>query len=158
MPNLGLILKKIFTRKFKMSRFLHSVQQNVHSSSKIGKFRITFWVWGYFQSALFLPLNLLYPQNHMFLILNNGIYWVNNILHIFSIFLQPYLLSKRQKIENFQFSMLRFTNSVSNLYMKPILATFEFFTCDNHHMELFLPEFSETYSIVHIGFQGTKVG
>ena len=89
-----LILKKIFTRKFKMSRFLHNVQQNVHNSSK---FRITFWVWCYFQSALFLPLNLLYPQNLMFLILSNGIYWVNNILHIFSIFLQPYLLLKRQK-------------------------------------------------------------
>ena len=125
---------------------------------KLEKFRITFWVWGYFQSALFLPLNLLYPQNLMFLILSNGTYWVNNILHVFSIFLQPYLLSKRQKIENFQFSMLKFTNSVSNLYMKPIWASFEFFTSENHHMELFLPEFSETYSTVHIGFQGTKVG
>ena len=34
--------------------------------------------------------------------------------------------------------------------MKPI--------CDNHYMELSLAKFSETFSIVHIGFQGTKVG
>ena len=65
---------------------------------------------------------------------------------------------KGKKTENFQFSMLKFTISESNLYMKPIWATFEFFTSDNHHMELFPPKFSETYSIVHIGFQGTKVG
>ena len=65
---------------------------------------------------------------------------------------------KGKAIENFQFSMLKFTNSVSNLYMKPIWATFEFFTSHNHHMEQSLPEFSETYSIVHIGVQGTKVG
>ena len=95
----------------------------------------------------------------MFLILSSEIYWVNKILHIFSIFLQPYLLLKRQKkIENFQFPMLKFTISVSNLYMKPIWATFEFFTSENHHMELCLPKSSETYSIVDIGFQGTKVG
>ena len=42
--------------------------------------------------------------------------------------------------------------------MKSIWATFEFFTSDNHHMELSQPKFLETYSIVHIGFQGTKVG
>ena len=65
---------------------------------------------------------------------------------------------KGKKIKNFQFSMLKFTISVSNLYMKPIWATFEFFTSDNYHMELTLPKFSETYSIVHVGFQGTKVG
>ena len=59
---------------------------------------------------------------------------------------------KGKKIENFQFLMLKFIISVSNLYMKPIWATFEFFTRD------FLPKVSETYSIVHIGFQGTKVG
>ena len=41
--------------------------------------------------------------------------------------------------------------------MKPIWAAFEFFTSDKHHMELSLPKFSETYSIVHTGFQGTKV-
>ena len=41
--------------------------------------------------------------------------------------------------------------------MKPIWATFEFFASDNHHMELPLPKFSETYSIVHIGFQDIKV-
>ena len=39
---------------------------------------------------------------------------------------------------------------------------FEIFTSDNHHhnMELAisLPKFSETYSAVHIGFQGTNVG
>ena len=46
--------------------------------------------------------------------------------------------------------MLKFTISVSNLYMKPIF--------DNHHMELSLPKFSDTFSIVHIVFQGTKVG
>ena len=65
---------------------------------------------------------------------------------------------KGKKLENFQFSMLKFTISVSNLYMKPIWATFEIFTNDNHHVELSLCQFSETYSIVHIGFQGTKVG
>ena len=54
--------------------------------------------------------------------------------------------------------MLKFTISVSNLCKKPISATFEFFTSDNHHMELSLCKFPETYSIVHIGFQGTKVG
>ena len=95
----------------------------------------------------------------MFLILSNKIDWVNKILHIFSIFLQPYLLPKRQKkYENFQFSMLKFTTSVSNFYTKPIWVTFEFFTSDNNHMELSLPKFSETYSFVHIGFQGTKIG
>ena len=51
--------------------------------------------------------------------------------------------------------MQKFTISVSNLYMKAIWATF---TSDNHPMELSLPKFSENYSIVHIGFQGTKVG
>ena len=65
---------------------------------------------------------------------------------------------KGKKLENFQFSMLKFTISVSNLYMKPIWATFEIFTSDNHHVKLSLCKFSETYSIVHIGFQGTKVG
>ena len=64
---------------------------------------------------------------------------------------------KGKKIENFQFSMLKFTIAVSNLYMKPIWATFEVFTSDNHHMELSLPKFSETYSIVHTGFLGTEV-
>ena len=54
--------------------------------------------------------------------------------------------------------MLKFTISVSNFYTKPIWATFEFFTSDNHHMELSLPKFSETYSFVHSGFQGTKIG
>ena len=33
-----------------------------------------------------------------------------------------------------------------------------FFTSDNHHIELSLPKFSETFSNVHIGDQGTKVG
>ena len=33
---------------------------------------------------------------------------------------------KGKKIESFQFLMLKFTVSVSNLYMKPIWATFEF--------------------------------
>ena len=42
--------------------------------------------------------------------------------------------------------------------MKPIWATFEFFTNDKHYGELFIPKFSETYTTVHIGFQGTKVG
>ena len=80
----------------------------------------------------------------MFLILSNGIYWVNKILLIFSSFLQPYLLPKRQKKkESVQFLMLKFTVSVSNLYMKPIWATLEFFTSDNNHIELSLP-------IVHI--------
>ena len=64
---------------------------------------------------------------------------------------------KGNKTENFQFLMLKFTISVRNLNMKPIWATLEFFGSDNHHMELSLPKFSETYSIVHIGFQGTKV-
>ena len=64
---------------------------------------------------------------------------------------------KGKKIENFQFLILKSTISVCNLYMKPIWATFEFFTSDNHHMELSPPKFSETYSIVHIGFQGTKL-
>ena len=50
---------------------------------------------------------------------------------------------KGKKVENFQFSMLKFTISVSNLYMKPIWATFEFFTSDKHHMELSLPKFSQ---------------
>ena len=54
--------------------------------------------------------------------------------------------------------MLKFTTSVSNFYTKPIWVTFEFFTSDNHHMELFLPKFSETYLFVHTGFQGTKIG
>ena len=40
------------------------------------------------------------------------------------------ITEKAKKIENFQFSMLKFTISVSNLYMKPIWATFEFFTSD----------------------------
>ena len=53
--------------------------------------------------------------------------------------------------------MLKFKISVSNLYMKPIWATFEFFTSYNHHMELSLSNFSETYSIVHIDFHSTKV-
>ena len=53
--------------------------------------------------------------------------------------------------------MLKFTISVSNLCMKPIWATFEFFTCDNHHMEVSLPKYSKTYSIVHIGFQGILI-
>ena len=65
---------------------------------------------------------------------------------------------KDKKIETVQFLMLKFKMSLNNLYMKPIWANFEFFTSDNHHMELSLPKFSETYSIVHIGFQGTKVG
>ena len=90
----------------------------------------------------------------MFLILRNGMYWINKILHIFLIFLPPYLLPKRQKIENFQLLMLKFTISVSNLYMKPIWATFEFFTSDNHHMELSLPKFSDTYSICPHWFAG----
>ena len=47
---------------------------------------------------------------------------------------------------------------LSNLYMKPVWVNFEFFTSDNHHMELSLLRFPETYSIVHICFQGTKVG
>ena len=94
----------------------------------------------------------------MRLILSNGIYWLNKILLIFSIFPTIFITEKATKNENFQFSMLKFTISVSNLYMKPIWATFDFFTSDNHHMEVSLPKFSETYSIVHIGFQGTKVG
>ena len=75
----------------------------------------------------------------------------------FQFFYDHIYYRKVKKNENFQFSMLKFTISVSNLHMKPIWATFEFFTSDNHHMELSLPKFSETYSIVHIGFQGTKV-
>ena len=90
----------------------------------------------------------------MFLILSNGIYWVNKILHTFSIFLPPHILPERNK--NVQSLMLKFTISVSNLYMKPIWANFEFFTCDNH--QLSLPKFSETYSVVHVGFQSIKVG
>ena len=63
----------------------------------------------------------------MFLIISNRIYWVNKILYIFSVFLQSYLLPKRQKKnKNFRFLMLKFTISVSNLDVKPIWATFEF--------------------------------
>ena len=138
-----LLSKKYLPENLKCLVFLHNVHQNVHNFLKITKFLIIFWVWGYFKNALFLPLNLLYPQN-LFLILSNTVYWANNILRVFSIFLQPYLLSERQKIENFQFLMLKFTISVSNLYMKSIWTTVESFTSHNHHMELSLPEFSET--------------
>ena len=48
---LCLILKKIFTRKFKMSSFLHNVQQNVHSSSKIGKIPCNFLSLGLFSEC-----------------------------------------------------------------------------------------------------------
>ena len=46
---------------------------------------------------------------------------------------------KDKKKESVQFSMLKFTVSVSNLYMKPIWATLDFFTSDNNHIKLSLP-------------------
>ena len=64
------------------------------TSSKIP---YTFLSFGLLSECFISTLNLFYPQNLMFLILSNEIYWINKILHIFSVFLPSYLLPKRQK-------------------------------------------------------------